>query len=488
MHPAGELHDFLDERFEKARGIQQSRHPVELSVAMEACLIEDAFEGDDGVFGISAAEQDRDTVGAGGIEKVVRRSPTTREDEHVRVGFDGRKMLIRLVEAHDHGLRFEAAQVGLACVRANRCDHQVVAGGVRITFDEDLSVQHGLRLGDAEAGECAVFAEFDDQGVAFGNTGTRQAIHTSHHDRYSAARIGRPCFGCDEHELRIAPWERSQRALDDQRFPGVGSGNRGDRLSPGTRSEVERREPRRVGIGLGAVLSEPHQPDGSAGIRKLSGDRRGNAGLAFAGSGGTHVDDCHRPVLGRIRASGNCDDSPGFGQRDDLIPRLGYDWHMPATRKVTVERNRLRFAAAHMATFSGECEPLHGHNYDVMIELEGELTEDAWVWDFGAVKRAARAIAEELDHHFLLQLDSPHLDMSQSGGAWRVAFGERVYSFPEGDVYPLPILNTTAECISEWFARRLLEALRVQGATHLTKLTVGIEEMPGQAGWYTVEM
>ncbi len=161
---------------------------------------------------------------------------------------------------------------------------------------------------------------------------------------------------------------------------------------------------------------------------------------------------------------------------------------MATTRKVTVERNRLRFAAAHMATFAGSCEPLHGHNYDVFVELEGELTHDGWVWDFGAVKRAAREICESLDHHFLLQRKSKHLHMAEIGEEWEVAFRDHRYVFPKSDVFPLPIENTTAECISEWFAGKLLESLRTQGATHLTRLTVGIEEMPGQAGWYTLEM
>ena len=43
-----------------------------------------------------------------------------------------------------------------------------------------------------------------------------------------------------------------------------------------------------------------------------------------------------------------------------------------------------------MATFRGECEPLHGHNYDIIIELEGELSDDGWVWDFGELKREAK--------------------------------------------------------------------------------------------------
>ena len=35
-----------------------------------------------------------------------------------------------------------------------------------------------------------------------------------------------------------------------------------------------------------------------------------------------------------------------------------------------------RFVAGHMATFSGNCERLHGHNYEVAAEVEGELTSD----------------------------------------------------------------------------------------------------------------
>ena len=161
---------------------------------------------------------------------------------------------------------------------------------------------------------------------------------------------------------------------------------------------------------------------------------------------------------------------------------------MPATRRVTVERNRLRFAAAHMATFGGDCEPLHGHNYDIMIELEGPLTEDSWVWDFGATKRLGKAIADELDHKFLLQAESKHISSRREGSSWVVSYRDRTYQFPASDVFPLPIENTTVECLSEWFAGRLLDGLRAAGATHLTRLTVGIEEMPGQAGWYTVEM
>ena len=156
--------------------------------------------------------------------------------------------------------------------------------------------------------------------------------------------------------------------------------------------------------------------------------------------------------------------------------------------RVTIERNTLRFAAAHFATFEGRCEPLHGHNYDVSVELEGELTEDAWLIDFSALKSMTRALCQELNHKFLLQRDSKVLKIDEGESNWKIRFRERGWVFPKSDVLTLPIDNTTAERIAEWFAGRLRDALAERGATNLTSLTVGIEEMPGQAGWWREEL
>ncbi|OGO52246.1 MAG: hypothetical protein A2148_06290 [Chloroflexi bacterium RBG_16_68_14] len=153
--------------------------------------------------------------------------------------------------------------------------------------------------------------------------------------------------------------------------------------------------------------------------------------------------------------------------------------------KVSVERNTLRFAAAHFATFEGRCEPLHGHNYDVIVEVEGELTEDGWVIDFGALKEMTRALCRELDHKFLLQRESKALEIEEGMSNWKVRFRERGWVFPKSDVVALPVENSTAEQLAHWFAERLRERLAERGAANVTSITVGIEEMPGQAGWWT---
>jgi 6-pyruvoyltetrahydropterin/6-carboxytetrahydropterin synthase len=139
-----------------------------------------------------------------------------------------------------------------------------------------------------------------------------------------------------------------------------------------------------------------------------------------------------------------------------------------------------------MATFAGDCEPLHGHNYQLIVELEGDLDDDSWVWDFGDLKRATKAIADELDHRFLLQRESRVLDIAETQDSWEIAFKERRFSFPKSNVAVLPIDNTTAERLAEWIGGRLWSYLEPRATAAIQRLTIGVEEMPGQAGWYHV--
>jgi 6-pyruvoyl tetrahydropterin synthase/QueD family protein len=153
--------------------------------------------------------------------------------------------------------------------------------------------------------------------------------------------------------------------------------------------------------------------------------------------------------------------------------------------KVTVERQALRFAAAHMATFRGQVEPLHGHNYAVVVECEGPLAQDGWVVDFGYLKRIMKRLCDELDHKFLLQRSSGLLSASERDDAWEIVAGGRRYVFPKSDVLALPITNSTAEQLAGWLHERLCAELLALGVTTVETVTIGVEEAPGQTGWYT---
>ena len=149
---------------------------------------------------------------------------------------------------------------------------------------------------------------------------------------------------------------------------------------------------------------------------------------------------------------------------------------------VGVEAVRLRFAAAHMATLGEQLEPLHGHNYQVSCRVDGALTDDGWVIDFSLLKRYVREACEELDHRFLLQRDSALLEITEDGGGWWIALGSRRYHFPASDVVALPITNTTAELLAGWIVDRVVAALTSGGHDNIERITVGVEEMPGQSG------
>jgi 6-pyruvoyltetrahydropterin/6-carboxytetrahydropterin synthase len=156
--------------------------------------------------------------------------------------------------------------------------------------------------------------------------------------------------------------------------------------------------------------------------------------------------------------------------------------------RIVLERNSLRFAAAHFTTDAAGCEPLHGHNYDVFVEVSGDLTPDSWVMDFGTVKKLVREICVGLDHRFLAAARCPALSYERVGGEVTVIAGVKRYVMPEEDVAFLEIDNTTAERLAEWIALRIADGLRDLGAANITGIAVGVEEMPGQAGWFSMNV
>lgn len=67
------------------------------------------------------------------------------------------------------------------------------------------------------------------------------------------------------------------------------------------------------------------------------------------------------------------------------------------------------FDAAHFLTdYDGKCENLHGHRWRVIAWIEKETLDDHgqekdMVVDFSTFKKALRALAEELDHMFIVE-------------------------------------------------------------------------------------
>ena len=153
--------------------------------------------------------------------------------------------------------------------------------------------------------------------------------------------------------------------------------------------------------------------------------------------------------------------------------------------KVRIAKNNLHFAASHFITYSGKCEFLHGHNYGVIVELEGPLTDDSFVFDFIALKKIARNVSESLDHRFLLAMRNPHLKINHLDGHWEIGYKESHYAFPEKDVLPLPIDNVTAERLAEYIWGLMAQDLIKLDINDTYSMTIGVEESEGQAAFFS---
>lgn len=141
----------------------------------------------------------------------------------------------------------------------------------------------------------------------------------------------------------------------------------------------------------------------------------------------------------------------------------------------------IRFVAGHFLPSIEKCSRLHGHNYALLIEIEGEPGDDGIIIDFIKVKEAAHAIVREIDHKMLLPAGGKAMKVSRSGEQFSVNFNDKNYSFPATDVTILPVENVSAENLASYFADRLSESGIFQG--NVSSINVGVAEGRGQEAW-----
>jgi len=157
---------------------------------------------------------------------------------------------------------------------------------------------------------------------------------------------------------------------------------------------------------------------------------------------------------------------------------------VPGSRsyKVRVTKDDLVFAAGHFITFNeGQCERLHGHNYRVAVEVEDDLGRDSYVFDFIALLALTRTFAAELDHRMLLPGRSSLIQLESDDSNWLVRHADRRWSFPQDECVVLPLSNTTAELLADYFLGRLLRAFEARNLGRPRVVRVEVEESPGQS-------
>lgn len=169
--------------------------------------------------------------------------------------------------------------------------------------------------------------------------------------------------------------------------------------------------------------------------------------------------------------------------------------------KVLVEGSNLDFSAAHFVTFERDCEPLHGHNYAVRLDVSGPLSAQSMVLDFILMKDVIRTLCKALDHKFILPLQNPHLTLTEHADTWEIVYAPEAardflarvgairYVMPKWSVALLAADNVTAERLAEHLAMGVRDELRRRGAgADVEELMVTVYETPAQAAVFSLRL
>ena len=154
---------------------------------------------------------------------------------------------------------------------------------------------------------------------------------------------------------------------------------------------------------------------------------------------------------------------------------------------VHVAKENLKFSAAHFIAYPGFREPLHGHNYQVGVRVEGKLASNGYVIDFGLIKKITREIVDRIDEHTIVPANSDCLRIDRpEPGRVRVRYDSDEFIFPAGDVAMLPIVHSSAEELARYIWGELVSALRSRGALgDAASIEVSVAEGPGQSAIYS---
>jgi 6-pyruvoyltetrahydropterin/6-carboxytetrahydropterin synthase len=160
---------------------------------------------------------------------------------------------------------------------------------------------------------------------------------------------------------------------------------------------------------------------------------------------------------------------------------------------IHIRKDNLKFSAAHMTVFpDGSKESLHGHNYQVQLDVE--LTEPpalARMLSYDVFKQALRAVCNAWDEKVLIAGDSLWLEWLPGADdecAFRLC-GKR-YVLPADEVAVLAADNITAENLArllfERFWAKLTHDRAIPWRERIKSASLRIDESRGQGATYGI--
>lgn len=159
---------------------------------------------------------------------------------------------------------------------------------------------------------------------------------------------------------------------------------------------------------------------------------------------------------------------------------------MDINYSIKVYKQYFNFASSHFLIFDdGSREPLHGHNYRVMIKGEAGTLKGDMVFDFLDIKPIVREVCDSLDHKLLLPGEHPKIEIhkDETNLNLKTPCGSN-FSFPKDDVLILPITNTSAERLAIYINSEIRRLTNERFNFIFESFEVEVEETPGQSAIY----
>lgn len=159
------------------------------------------------------------------------------------------------------------------------------------------------------------------------------------------------------------------------------------------------------------------------------------------------------------------------------------------TFSIKVYKEYFNFAASHFMLFKdGTREPLHGHNYRVMLKGNAIALDNDMVFDFLDIKPIVRKICDSLDHKLLIPAKNPNIEIEHKEK--NIAMTTRdgsFFSIPATDVLLLNIENTSVERIAIYLAHQIKDAVFEKFKYEFSELEIEVEETRGQSAVFVLK-
>lgn len=150
-------------------------------------------------------------------------------------------------------------------------------------------------------------------------------------------------------------------------------------------------------------------------------------------------------------------------------------------------KQNFKFSAAHFLIFDEKsAERLHGHNYQVKVDLQigADFGDQGYFVDFNVFKKYIKARLDVWDEMVLLPKNHKDMNFQKTAQGLEVKFRDRFYVFPENEVLLLPVTNTSVENLSALLAQDFAKEFKQYG---VSQIAVSVEETLGQGALTTLK-